>query len=429
MNYQETTKYIFDKLPMFHRLGKTAYKNDLSNSLALDKHFGQPHKNYPCIHIAGTNGKGSVSNFLASILQCAGYRVGLFTSPHLKDFRERIRVNGEMISEDAVVSFVEENRSLFEQLQLSFFEMNTALAFKHFADSQVDIAVIETGLGGRLDSTNIITPILSIITNIGLDHTDILGGTLEKIASEKAGIIKSNVPVVIGESNPSTFHIFQKKAAEMNAPIYFADQEYKTEYSFFTIDQKQSFDISQNGTLLYEDLRTDLMGLYQKKNILTVVQAFDLLNKMEITITKDSLYRGCNEIVANTGLMGRWQQIQQHPLIVCDTGHNEDGIRAVAEQFNVIPYKKLHIVFGVVKDKKIDEMLMLLPKNAVYYFTNANIPRALDCIALQERASLYGLKGEAFPSVVAAFEAAKAAAAPNDMVFVGGSNFVVAEIL
>ncbi|MDP4188954.1 MAG: folylpolyglutamate synthase/dihydrofolate synthase family protein [Bacteroidota bacterium] len=428
MTYQETLDYLFSQLPMFTRVGKPAYKNDLTDSLKLDEHFGHPHQKFKTIHVAGTNGKGSVSHLIASILQSAGYKVGLYTSPHLKDFRERIKINGEMIPQQEVISFVEGNKAYFEEIKPSFFEMTVALAFKYFASQNVDVAVIEVGLGGRLDSTNIITPVLSVITNIGLDHTDILGGTLEKIAAEKAGIIKKKVPVVIGETNQRTYRVFTDKAKEEEAPVYFADEEYEVDYSFITMDHLQSFDIAVDGNVVYENLQTDLLGLYQRKNILTVIKAVDILKQLNFHISDRDLYEGVAEVSAKTGLQGRWQVIHRNPLTICDTGHNEDGIRFVSEQFNSIPFKKLHIVFGVVKDKKIDEMLKLMPKNATYYFTRAGIPRALDENILLERGKLYGLRGEAYHSVKEAFEAARMAAEPADMIFIGGSTYIVAEI-
>jgi len=429
MTYPEALDYMFTHLPMFQRVGKAAMKNDLDTSLKLDEHFHSPHREYKTVHVAGTNGKGSVSHLLASVLQSAGYKTGLYTSPHLIDFRERIRINGQMIEENEVITFLEQNKPLFETLRPSFFEMATALAFWHFANQQVDVAVIETGLGGRLDSTNIISPLISVITNIGFDHTDILGGTIEKIAGEKAGIIKAKTPVVIGESDVRTRAVFNNKAKECTAPISYADDYYACDYAFITMDQKQSFDILKDGSMFYEDLRTDLLGFCQQKNILTVLQSIDVLSSQGLIIEKRNIYDGVALAKEKTGLMGRWQILSQHPTVVCDTGHNEEGIATVVQQINRTPHKHLHWVFGVVNDKPIDAMLRLLPKSGRYYFTKASIPRALDEQQLVQKATAYGLKGKAFPSVSEALHAAKGNAETNDLILVGGSTFIVAEVL
>jgi dihydrofolate synthase/folylpolyglutamate synthase len=407
MIYSEAIDYLYRQAPMFQQHGAKAYKSGLENTVALDAVFNHPHRAYKTIHVAGTNGKGSTSHLLASVLQCAGYKVGLYTSPHLRDFRERIRVNGAMISEQAVVAFVEAHQALVEELQPSFFEITTALAFRYFAQQQVDVAVIEVGLGGRLDCTNIIAPELAIITNISLDHTDLLGNTLEKIAAEKAGIIKPNTPVVIGETQPESAPIFRNVARAQNAPILFAETE-----------------------LVGNPLPTcALKGIYQVKNSRTVLVALAQLHQKGFDITDAAIEQGFLEVVERTGLQGRWQVLGNKPTIVCDTGHNEGGIRLVVEQLAQQSFERLHIVFGMVSDKKIDHVLALLPKNAVYYFTKAHIPRALDEKILQAQAATFGLSGTSYASVNEALEAAKNNASERDFIFVGGSNFVVAEII
>jgi dihydrofolate synthase/folylpolyglutamate synthase len=429
MTYIEAVQYLFSQLPMFHRIGDAAYKANLDNALFLDKYFGYPHKNYSTIHVAGTNGKGSVSHMLAAILQTAGYKTGLFTSPHLKDFRERIRIDGEMIPETEIVQFVEKHKDTFTELKPSFFEMTSALAFDYFNRKKVDIAVIEVGMGGRLDSTNVITPILSVITNIGFDHTQFLGDTLEKIAKEKAGIIKNEIPVVIGEVLPETRPVFVEVSDTLKSLVLFAEERYKTEYSVFTSDRKQVFNIEQNKKLVYEKLKLDLGGFYQRKNICTVLSAIEQLQKNGLRVTKDNIYEGLLNVTKITGLRGRWQELGYNPLIVCDTGHNAHGIKLVAEQLRSIPNKKLHIVIGFVKEKDVRKILELLPKHAAYYFTQADIPRALPVEDLKKVAIEYGLEGETYTTVKDAYRAACDRAEKEDVVFVGGSTFVVAEIL
>lgn len=426
MNYQETLDYLFSQLPMFQRIGKAAYKADLGNTQQLDEYFNHPHKQFKSIHIAGTNGKGSTSHMLASILQSAGYKVGLYTSPHLMDFRERIRINGEMIPEIEVIDFVAKYKTLFEQVKPSFFEMTVALAFDYFAREKVDIAVVEVGLGGRLDSTNIITPLLSVITNIGFDHTDLLGDTLPKIATEKAGIIKKEVPVVISQFQPEVSQVFTDKAQETNSELIFAEQQYKVEKIDYS-DTFQSITTNHKGIANTWDL--DLMGSYQKYNLAGVLVSIDILNKIGLSISKDNLAAGLKSVQKSTGLMGRWQKLQDSPKIFCDTGHNVDGIMQVLEQINRIPHKQLHMVIGMVSDKNIDGMLALLPKDATYYFTKASIPRALDQNELQQRASSFGLKGNAYGTINEALTNAKNNAEIDDLVFVGGSTFVVAEVV
>ena len=408
MTYKETIEYLFNSTPVFEHVGASAYKPGLQTTEILDAHYGHPHKNFKTIHIAGTNGKGSVSHSLASILQEAGYKVGLYTSPHLIDFRERIRVNGIPVSEEYVIRFVEDfkllNSKRIHPLSPSFFELTTALAFKYFAEEKIDIAVIEVGLGGRLDCTNIITPILSVITNISFDHTQFLGNTLAQIASEKAGIIKHQVPVVIGETTKETRPVFENKAKEMDAPIYFAEDIDKSE-----CDQ-------------YE---FELKGSYQKKNLRTILCAMKRLP----FIHPEHIQKGLTNVCKNTGLMGRWQTLSTHPLIICDTGHNVGGWKYLAPQISSVPCDRLHIVFGMVDDKDIRNVLSMLPKNAVYYFTQANNHRAIPAQQVGELAKEYGLSGNTYPTVAQAYEEAKSSASENDFIFIGGSSYIVADLL
>lgn len=429
MDYQQTLKYLFDSLPMFQRQGKAAYKANLDNTIALDAYFKHPHNRFKSLHVAGTNGKGSVSHMLASSFQEAGYKTGLYTSPHLKDFRERIKINGLEIPKQYVVDFVEDNKPFFDELKPSFFEMTVSLAFKYFADEKVDVAIIEVGMGGRLDSTNIISPELSIITNISKDHTQFLGNTIEKIAIEKAGIIKKGVPVVVGQKNDDSNPVFINKAKEKNIDVYFAEDNYRTDYSLFTTDEKQSFQVYSKNKLVYPDLKIDLMGKYQKHNLLAVLQAIKLLQDKGFAITKKHIYEGLSNTLKNTGLKGRWQHIGNNPRIICDTAHNEAGIREVIEQIESTPYKNLFIIIGMVNDKNSDKVLSLLPKNARYYFTKANIPRALDEKELMEKAKQYNLKGICVSKVANALHLAQKNAEENDFIFVGGSTFVVAEVV
>jgi len=431
VNYAETLTYLFEKLPMFHRIGKAAYKSSLDNTLKLDEIFGHPHQYYKTVHVAGTNGKGSVSHMLAAVLQSAGYKTGLYTSPHLKDFRERIKINGEMISEEEVIQWVEDYpvKNDLWGMEPSFFELTAALAFDYFAKKEVDIAIIEVGLGGRLDSTNIITPEVSVITNIGLDHTDLLGETLEKIAAEKAGIIKQNVPAVIGTTQTETKQVFIDTTKIKKTSLFFADQEYVSSYSMFGLDGKQIMNFEKNNELVYPEIRLDLLGNYQQKNVPAVLKALDILIENGWKISTQNIYDGLSNTAKLTGLMGRWQIIGYNPLIVCDTGHNEDGIKMVVNQIKNTAYKTLHFVFGVVADKNQDAILQLLPKNVLYYFTKADIPRAMNEKELAQKASGFGMKGMSYPSVIEAFSAAKNNAHKSDLIFVGGSTFVVAEIL
>ncbi len=429
MDYQQTIDYLFSQLPVFQRIGKAAYKGDLNNTLALDEYFNHPHRSFKTIHVAGTNGKGSTSHMLASVLAKAGYKVGLYTSPHLKDFRERIRINGIVISEQEVIGFVEKHKAIFEKVKPSFFEMTVALAFDYFSSQKVDVAVIEVGLGGRLDSTNIITPELSVITNISFDHTDLLGDTLEKIASEKAGIIKSTVPVIISQTQPQIKHVFRNKAQETQSIIYFADEV----YNVFNVDNQkpnhQSFTLRRNDGCPIKDILLDLKGVYQKYNLPGVLLAIDILRDKGYQISDKQLRDGLAITSSSTGLLGRWQRLQDKPLIICDTGHNVDGITNVLNQLSVTQRDKLHMVIGMVADKNIDGVLDLLPKDAIYYFTKAAIPRALDELILAEKAASYNLKGKTFPTVKEAVDAAKKNANPNDLIFIGGSTFVVAEVI
>ncbi len=429
--YSATLDYLYNRLPMFQRTGPAAYKNSLENTLLLDDMYGSPHRHYPTLHIAGTNGKGSVSHLLAAVLQSAGFRCGLYTSPHLKDFRERIRINGKVIPRAEVIRWVEafRIRNQTAGVEPSFFELTAAMAFDFFARKKVDIAVIETGLGGRLDSTNIINPLISVITNISYDHVPLLGTNLEQIAGEKAGIIKPGIPVVISQYQPETADVFRKRAEREGAPLFFAGLEYQASYSMKDTDGKQILNFRRHDTLVYKDLKTDLPGLYQRFNIPAVLKSVELLRESGWKIPDKAVYRGLSEVTTLTGLQGRWQIIGHNPLIVCDTGHNEDGIREVVSQIRQTPHRKLHFVLGVVADKDVSKILPLLPKEATYYFTKANIPRAMEAGHLRDKAAESGLLGESYPKVRQAFEAAKAAAQKEDLVFVGGSNFVVAEIL
>ena len=390
---------------MYQRIGAAAYKVDLSNTLQLMAYLDEPHHCFKTVHVAGTNGKGSTSHMLASVLQEAGYKVGLYTSPHLKDFRERIKINGQLISEDAVVGFVAKNQSFFEENQLSFFEMTVGLAFDYFRKEEVDVAIIEVGLGGRLDSTNVITPEVSAITNIGIDHTMFLGNTLEEIASEKAGIIKPSIPVVIGEIVLETKPIFQKIATEQNAPITFVKEEEVQVY------------------------KTDLLGNYQSNNLKTAVTVIAILQKKGWNILEENVQQGLLKVVKNTGLLGRWQVLQDNPKVICDTAHNREGLVLVLEQLKKETYTKLHIVLGVVDDKKLKTILPLFPKDAIYYFCKPDVIRGLSEEALSTKAALYQLNGMTYSSVKNAYNAAIENASENGLIFIGGSTFVVAEVL
>lgn len=431
MTYQETIDYLFNVTPLFQNMGAGAYKEGLSNTHALDEHFGHPHRYYKTIHVAGTNGKGSCSHTLAAIFQSAGYRVGLYTSPHLVDFRERIRINGEPIPEQYVVDFVENERSFFEPLHPSFFELATAMAFKYFADELVDIAIVEVGLGGRLDCTNIIRPELCVITNISYDHTQLLGHTLAQIASEKAGIIKKGVPVVIGETTPETRAVFQQKAEEMNAPIVFAEDMKFVISSAPILNNGHAGRTYQlhPGVISQTTLYGELGGDCQEMNTNTLLHAIRQLIYAGHMFEVEHILNGFANVSTLTGLMGRWQVLGTNPLKICDTGHNVGGIQYITKQLQNAPHQALRIVIGMVNDKDITGVLNLLPKDAVYYFTQASVNRALPATVLAEKAAATGLNGKVFDTVESAYTAACADAASNDVIFVGGSTFIVADLL
>ena len=403
MNYAETIDYLFEKLPIYQRTGKIAYKADIGNIIKASEILKNPHLNFKSVHIAGTNGKGSTAHMISSILQEAGYKVGLYTSPHLKDFRERIKINGKMISKETVVDFVQQYKTDFEKIEMSFFEFTVAMAFHYFSEGEVDIAIIETGLGGRLDSTNIINPLVSVITNIGFDHTSLLGNTIQEIANEKAGIIKQNTPVVIGRKQKECEDIFIRKAKENNSSITFC-----------------------SGKVNYQ---TDLKGNYQSENVRTTLSPIKEIQKKGFRISEENIKKGLISVIKNTSLLGRWQILQKEPLIICDSAHNEDGIKEVVKQLSEIDYRELHFILGTVNDKNIDNILDLLPKKARYYFCQANIPRSLQKELLQTESKKHGLYGEVYNSVSQALQTAKKNARKEDCIFVGGSTFVVAEII
>jgi len=413
---------------MYQRQGKAAYKADLENSLLFDNYLKNQHTKFKTVHIAGTNGKGSVSHMLASVLQTAGYKVGLYTSPHLKDFRERIKINGQKITKEFIVNFIEKNKQFITETKPSFFEMTVFMAFDYFAEQKIDIAVVEVGMGGRLDSTNVINPLVSVITNIGLDHTQFLGNTLQKIAEEKAGIIKKSTPVIIGKTQKETIEIFKQKAAEEKSEIYFADKFYKVEYSLITQDNLQNIfytDLLKNQS---ENCFIDLLGGYQKENFITALKTLDIL-KSKLKINKTDIKQGLKNIVKNTSLTGRWQILSHNPKIICDTAHNYDGINSVVNQIKNTPYKKLHLVLGFVNDKKFGNLLDLFPQDAEFYFAKADIPRGLETDIISKYAKNKKLNFKTFTTVNNAFLSAKNNADFNDLIFVGGSTFVVAEVL
>ncbi len=432
MNYQQTIDYLYAQLPVFTRVGISAYKADLNNTIELCNRLDNPQHKFKTIHIAGTNGKGSTSHMLAAVLQVAGYKTGLYTSPHLKDFRERIRVNGQMISQQTVIDFVAKHQPDFEDIQPSFFEMTVGLAFDIFAKEKVDIAVIETGLGGRLDSTNIITPLLSIITNIGWDHMNILGDTLQLIAAEKAGIIKPNVPVIIGEKQDEVADIFIRKAEQENAVISFASDLFNSKVK----SQKSKgwndlleVEITENSPLTTHHLQLDLTGSYQLKNIKTVFATINELRTQGFIITDDHIKTALRQVKTLTGLHGRWEVLSTNPLTICDTGHNPDGIQEVLKNIANVQYNQLHFVIGMVNDKDSSKVLSMLPTNAIYYFCQPNMPRRLEAESLKQKAESFGLVGQTYSSVKDAFASAQKNAKDNDLIFVGGSTFVVAEIV
>ena len=431
MNYQQTLDYLFSQLPMFHRIGAAAYKANLDNTIKICKLLNNPERKFKSIHIAGTNGKGSVSNLVASVLQSAGYKTGLYTSPHLRDFRERIRVDGKKIPKAKVIEFVKLNKDHFQEFQPSFFEYTFGMAVRYFADEKVDLAVMETGMGGRLDSTNVIDSILSVVTNIGWDHTQFLGDTLSKIAQEKAGIFRKDVPVIIGETQPEVQPVFQNAAKKSGTRIKYADQNYSVQI----IERKAGIssyilmDVFKNGKLFLSNLKCTLTGNYQLKNITTTLQIIENLQDLGFEIKPEHIYEGFGYVDKITGFKGRWQALQKYPLVICDTGHNVDGLREVISQLESLSYKCLHIVLGFVKDKEIDKMIDLLPRKATYYFCKADIPRGLDQEALKIMCMNAGIIGESYPSVKQALKEAIHHAGKDDLVFVGGSTFVVAEVV
>ena len=440
MTYQQTLEYLFNSLPMYHRIGQAAYKADITNTVQLMQHLGNPERKFRSIHVAGTNGKGSVSHMLASVLMQAGYKVGLYTSPHLVDFRERIRINGQMIPQQRVSDFVEQHRDFMQSLQLSFFEMTVGLAFDYFATEKVDVAVVEVGMGGRLDSTNVITPDLSVITNIGFDHTQFLGDTLPKIAAEKAGIIKPHVPVVIGETHPETKPVFEQRAAELQAPVYFADDSYRIipiaeqplsqngELCFPTLVFKVATTHSQF-SILNSQFTCPLTGSYQLKNLATLFQALVLLPSVGYTITEQHILHGIARVIEDTGLHGRWEKMDEQPLTICETAHNADGVSAMLEKLSEIPYRHLHLIYGCVNDKDFRKILRMLPQErTTYYYTQPSVPRAMPVGQLVEAAQKLGMPGQYFPHVSEAITAARQAADPShDLVLVTGSIFLVAD--
>ncbi|MBX2916718.1 MAG: bifunctional folylpolyglutamate synthase/dihydrofolate synthase [Cyclobacteriaceae bacterium] len=420
MNYTQTVEFLYQNLPMFQRVGASAFKKDLTNTTALCNALDNPHQKFKSIHVAGTNGKGSTSHMLAAVLQSAGYKTGLYTSPHLKEFTERIRVNGTEVSKGFVVDFVERIKPYLDRIRPSFFEITVAMAFDYFAQQQVDVAVIETGLGGRLDSTNVITPVLSIITNISWDHMDLLGNTLPAIAFEKAGIIKNNVPVVISESQPEVESVFKLKAAETKSKLVFADQVYPVS------NHDDAFSVKQSDTLL--TIECDLKANYQSKNITGLLAAVDELRLQGFSISKEALLNGLKNVTTLTGLKGRWQKLNENPLTICDTGHNEAGITEILNQLAKLKYDKLHWVLGMVKDKDVSKILKLLPVSAHFYFCQAHIPRAMEAITLAQLAKEVGLNGMIVPDVNEAIQRATQNATHKDLILIGGSTFVVAEI-
>lgn len=428
MNYPETLNFLYEQLPMFQRQGRSAFKKDLTNIRVLCAQLREPQEHFPSIHIAGTNGKGSTAHFLAAILQAQGYKVGLYTSPHYRDFRERIRVNGDLMEEQAVVDFVEEQRPAIDKAQPSFFEITVAMAFWYFREKNVDIAVIETGMGGRLDSTNILFPQLAVITNISFDHQDFLGETLQEIAGEKAGIIKAETPVVIGKTHYRTRWVFLDRARDLKAPIRYADVHYEA-----ILKSKASgcshYEIWYNDDKIYEDLEVGLLGPYQYENVQTVLQSVESLRFLGWEIEEKALRKGLRDVVSLTGMLGRWQILQEKPLCITDAAHNEDGLRTVMKQLLAMPKKQLHIVLGVVKEKRLGHLLTLFPKEARYYLCTPNVPRGLPTQALRQAMQSQNFQTTSHDSVQAAYQAALKAADEEDLIFVGGSTFVVAEVV
>lgn len=427
MNYQETVEYLMNRLPMFSRVGSAAFKKDLTNTLKLCSYLGDPQKKFKSIHVAGTNGKGSVSHMLAAILQTAGYKTGLYTSPHLKDLRERIKVSGKMVEEKFVIDFTDRIQSLTEEIEPSFFEITVAMAFEYFAEQKVDVAVIEVGLGGRFDSTNVITPELSVITNIGWDHMNMLGDSLDKIAFEKAGIIKENIPAVVGEVLPETKDIFIQKAKEKNAPLSIASQR-RQATNWHWERQELVVEVSEQHKTDHHIYHLDLPGIYQVKNLLTVLEACSQLRQLGWNTGEENIQKALPEVKKITGLHGRWEIIHHKPDVVLDVAHNVDGIKQLAEQIEVTDYRQLHLIIGMVKDKEVEKVISLLPREADYYFTKAHIPRALPEDQLALKAKAIGLQGETFPDVNIALQAALAKAHKDDLILICGSVFLVGEV-
>lgn len=428
MTYQQTLDYLFSRLPMFSRIGAAAYKKDLYNTIRVCNEIGNPQTKFKSIHVAGTNGKGSVSHILAAILQNAGYKTGLYTSPHLKDFRERIKVNGEMASQQFIIDFTEKVKPLIDEIEPSFFEITVGMAFEYFAQQKVDIAIIEVGLGGRLDSTNIVTPEVSVITNIGYDHMNLLGNTLEEIAGEKAGIIKEQIPVIIGETLPETIAVFEKKATEKNAPLHFASQK-RQAVGWKWENHELIIETAEKNKADHHIYHLDLPGIYQTKNLLTVLETCTVLEQKGWKINNDIIQSALKQVKKLTGLHGRWDVIQHDPVIVLDVGHNEDGIKQILEQIEITDHHELHLVTGMVKDKDADKVLKLLPSTAHYYFTQAHIARALDAENLKQKAESFGLKGKTYPDVNTALKEARSKARKDDLIVVFGSVFLIAEVL
>jgi dihydrofolate synthase/folylpolyglutamate synthase len=429
MNYKKTLAYLLEQLPMYQRIGKLAYRSGLDNTLKLDEYFNHPHRHFRTIHVAGTNGKGSVSHMLASVLQEAGFKTGLYTSPHLLDFRERIRVNGRKVSKGYVAEFMQIHQSFFATFNPSFFEISVFMAFTWFERCRTDVAVIEVGLGGRLDATNIITPEVSVITNIGKDHTDILGETLEKIAVEKAGIIKKQVPVVVGESHPQTLPVFSEIARHLEAPLTLADKTATIDYSAGMKDGCQIFQVKTTHGTKYINLKCGLLGHYQRKNVLTVLETVHRLRNAGWQIPEKSVYAGIRKVIMNTGLAGRWQIIQNKPLVVCDTAHNADGLKLVLRQIAETPFSKLHMIIGFVSDKDVHEILKLMPHKAEYYFTRLSVPRTMDENVVADLAVHYGINGKTFGNVRESYLAARERAEDGDLIVITGSNFLVGDFL
>lgn len=427
--YQEILEWMYTRIPMYQRQGKAAYKSDLATTEALDACMGHPHRSFRSVHVGGTNGKGSVSHILASVLQEAGYKTGLYTSPHLKDFRERIRVNGWMVEKGYVVSFIERHHEDIDRLKPSFFEMTVAMAFEYFRHASVDVAVVEVGMGGRLDSTNIVDPDMSVITNISLDHTQFLGNTTREIAREKAGIIKAGRPVVVGETDPQTVPVFREKAEEKGSQICFADHNRKIVRRNTMKDKNACYDVLSEGQVLYQNLCTDLMGSYQSKNLLTAIRTFEILQGLGYNLNEQHLRKGISQVAFATGFMGRWMILQHNPVIIFDTAHNQAGLDENIRELKNIARGQLHFVLSFVNDKQLDDILGLFPASASYYFTKATIPRALDENRLADWAAKYGLTGKTYSEAPAALESARQKASPHDLIYVGGSTFLVSDLM